>query len=307
MPSVSHSSNRRGELSGLGKTEHRGLGLRTASRLVPLFTKILANESSRRIAVVSSGKSRTIASLQAFIEGLPSAVAASSIDYEPADPALLYFHDNIQYQLYTKKDKQLKNKLRSIQMQPASKLTARNVLERLYQRSFVEKLANGDYSLADPVSGKSIKDEVDAVRMLHGLYLIGSNLREEGAGSLLEDYFRPDESAWFAYLFDAKVRIRPSESFRYDCLLLFHLGLLRERSGICQSNRELRHSSNLTGRLFSPCRAMLASGFKPFPPSTICTRGNDHTIRCPTTNSSSERCIHTAERNLHVREQRLAR
>ncbi|CAF4406432.1 unnamed protein product, partial [Rotaria magnacalcarata] len=40
--------------------------------------------------------------------------------------------------------------------------------------------------------------------MLHGLYLIGSNLREEGVESLLEKYFSVNESAWFAYLQDAK-------------------------------------------------------------------------------------------------------
>jgi hypothetical protein len=166
--------------------------------------KICLNDSSNRIRLVSSGKSRTQASLNAFVKGLPSTLP-SLIDYEPADPSLLYFHNNSKYQTYYKKDKQLKNKLQSIGTQSYSKQMTRNVLERLYDVSFVDKLANGYYSIIDDVSGKSIKNEVDAVRMLHSLYLIGSNLREDGAGTLLEKYFHSDEAAWFAYLHDAKV------------------------------------------------------------------------------------------------------
>jgi len=200
------NKNRRGELSGLGKTEHRGLARRLTERLLPLFMKITLSNSPNRIRVVSSGKSRTIASLHAFIDGLPSTLT-SLIDYEPSNPTLLSFNENIHYQKYYKKDIQLKTKLRSIEMQLYSKQMARNVLERLYKSSFIDKLANGYYSIIDNDSGKSIKNEVDAVRILHGLYLIGSNLREEGVGDLLEKYFQQNESAWFAYLHDAKVNI----------------------------------------------------------------------------------------------------
>jgi len=168
--------------------------------------KMSLSNSSNRISLVSSGKARTISSLNAFVEGLPSTLA-SLIDYEPSNPTLLSFHENVNYQTYYKKDKQLKNKLRSIEMQSYSKQMARNVLERLYKQSFIDKLTNGYYSIVDNESGKSIKNEVDAVRMLHGLYLIGSNLREEGVGDLLEKYFHSNESAWFAYLHDAKVNI----------------------------------------------------------------------------------------------------
>ncbi|CAF1352330.1 unnamed protein product [Rotaria sordida] len=166
----------RGELSGLGKIEHQ---------------------------VVTSGKSRTIASLNTFIEGLPSTLT-SLIDYEPANQILLYFHDNNKYETYYRKDRQLKNKIRSIEMQLYSKQMARNLLERLYNVSFVDRLANRYNTIIDSELGKSIKNEVDAVRMFHGLYLTGSNLRVEGVESLLEKYFLSDESAWFAYLQDAK-------------------------------------------------------------------------------------------------------
>jgi hypothetical protein len=131
----------------------------------------------------------------------------SLIDYEPPNPTILSFNEDINYQTYYKKDKQLKSKIQSIETQSYSKEMARNVLKRLYTSSFIDKLINGDYSIIDNDSGKSIKNEVDAVRMLHGLYLIGSNLREEGVGDLLEKYFHPNESAWFAYLHDAKVNL----------------------------------------------------------------------------------------------------
>jgi hypothetical protein len=167
---------------------------------------MVSRNSPNRIRVVSSGKSRTIASLNAFVNGLPF-IVTSLIDYEPSNPTLLSFHENIQYQKYYKKDIPLKTKLRSIEMQSYSKEMARKVLERLYKQSFIDKLANGYYSIVDNDSGKSIKNEVDAARMLHSLYLIGSNLREEGVGDLLEKYFQQNESAWFAYLHDAKVNI----------------------------------------------------------------------------------------------------
>jgi hypothetical protein len=193
-------------LSGLGKIEHRNLASRLTKRLLPLFTKAFLSNSLRRISLVSSGKSRTVASLNAFVEGLPS-ILTPLIDYEPPNPKLLHFHSNIKYQTYYKKDKQLRNKLQSIEIQSYSKQMARNVLKRLYKQPFIDRLANGYYSIIDNEPGQSVENEVDAVRMLHGLYLVGSNLREEGVGTLLEKYFNLDESAWFAYLHDAKVNI----------------------------------------------------------------------------------------------------
>ncbi|CAF2476800.1 unnamed protein product [Rotaria sp. Silwood2] len=193
----------RGQLSGLGKIEHQNLGRRLTERILPLFMNGLLTNSSTRIRIVNSGKPRTKESSDAFVQGLPIAIKRL-IDYEPANPTLLSFYDDIKYQTYFKQDKQLKNKLRSIQVQPYSRKMARNVLERLFKESFIDKLANGSYLIIDNESGKSIKNEIDAVRMLHGLYLIGPNLREEGVEYLLEKYFNLNESAWFAYLQDAK-------------------------------------------------------------------------------------------------------
>ncbi len=216
------NSNRRGELSGLGKIEHQGLAYRLTVRLSSLFMKIVFSNSLDRIRVVSSGKSRTIASLNAFVQGLPSCIH-SRVDYEESNPSLLSFHENLRFQTYIKKDKQLKAKIRAIELQTYSKQMARNVLERIYKSSFIDKLSNGYYAITHNESGKSIKNEVDAARILHGLYLIGSNLREEGVGNLLNKYFHLNESAWFAYLHDAKVIIYAKNKY---FLIKFILGLL---------------------------------------------------------------------------------
>ena len=205
---------RRGELTGLGKAEHEQLGHRVVRRLLPLFQKVLRNHSRNRISVVSSGRSRSTASLNAFMKSFPSFMA-SLIDHEPDNPELLYFHENSKYQNGFKKSKLLKNKIRSIQMQPYSKEMARQVLEQIYDRAFVDRLTNEYYSIIDQASGKSIKNEVDAVLMLHGLYLIAPNLREEGVGHLLEKYFSVNASAWFAYLHDSRVsQHSPSHKIR---------------------------------------------------------------------------------------------
>lgn len=168
--------------------------------------KNLLSNSSRRIQLVDSGKSRTAASLNAFVEGLPLA-AKSLIDYELANPNLLSFYDSNKYQMHFKKEKFTKAKLQSIQSQPYTKRMITYVLERLYHRSFIERLINGSYSIIDHESGRSIKNEIDAARMLHGVYLIGPNLLEEGVESLLEKYLTLNESSWFAYIQDAKVNI----------------------------------------------------------------------------------------------------
>ena len=194
----------RGELTDLGKIEHQQLGHRLVKRLAPLFEKAIFNRHRNRISVVSSGRSRTIASLNAFVESLPLAIA-SRVDREPDNPDLLYFHEDSKYQNGFKKSKLLKNKIRSIQMQPYSREMARQVLERIFDTDFVDRLVNEEYSIIDRASGKSIKNEIDAAVMLHGLYLIAPNLRDEGVGDLLEKYFPLNASAWFAYLHDARV------------------------------------------------------------------------------------------------------
>lgn len=221
--------NRRGELSELGKIEQRGLAHRLTERLLPLFAKICLNNTSNRIQVVSSGKSRTQTSLHSFVRGLPQGLS-SLIDYQPPNPALLAFHENATYQNYVKRDDNLKFKLRSIESHSYSKYMARSVLEKIFKPAFVDRLAQQYYFIHHAESNKTIKNEIDAVRMLHGLYLIGSNLREEGAGDLLEKYFTPAESAWFAYLLDAKVK---TIDFHFDdnddlhlCFAFFFIGIL---------------------------------------------------------------------------------
>ena len=71
---------------------NKDLAHRVTKRLFPLFMKnLFASNSSNSIRLVSSGKSRAIASLNAFVEGLPSIHNVHSIDYELANPSLLYF------------------------------------------------------------------------------------------------------------------------------------------------------------------------------------------------------------------------
>lgn len=195
---------RRGQLSKLGVTEHRELAKRLEKRISPLFSRALYGRTHNRIQVLSSGKTRTYSSLQSFLNGL-SRVSPNVIDYDSSINNLLSFHEDPTYQAYFRKDKQLKNKLRSIYSQAKSKKLARDVLERLFDSWFIDKLARGEYSFFHNESEKYIKNEIDAVRMIHSLYLIGPNLREEGVGNLFEKYFNADESIWFAYLHDAKV------------------------------------------------------------------------------------------------------
>ena len=166
----------------------------------------LLNNSTNSIKLIGAKEPRTVQSLDAFIDGLPR-VITPLLDYEPGNPTLLRFNLNTDYVSYLAKDKQLKEKIRSIQMQTNSKQMARNVLERLYKKPFVDKLANGYYSKVGSVSNVPMTNEVDAVITLYTLFIEVSCLIEEGIGSLLDKYFHKKEVAWFGYVFDATVNI----------------------------------------------------------------------------------------------------
>jgi len=230
----------RGELTGLGKNEHQQLARRLVKRLSTLFEKSIYNRHRNRISVVSSGQSRATASLNAFVSSLPSLIA-SQIDREADNPGLLYFHLDSKYQNGFKKAKLLKNKIRSIQMQPYSREMARQVLEQIFHRDFVERLSNEEYSIVfDQTSSKSIKNELDAAIMLHSLYLIAPNLREEGVGDLLDKYFHFNTSAWFAYLHDSREFYEKGPSFSNQTSTFEMAKILRddffEHTDLCSRN-----------------------------------------------------------------------
>ncbi|MBM3115411.1 histidine-type phosphatase [Jeongeupia naejangsanensis] len=215
--------------------------------------------AARQIVVQSSGVDRAVDSASFFSQSLtgnapalkPVTVAADALTAYPANAPvaqaagvnrfLLYFHklvaktdlvsdpaspyyqtyqDSLAFQAYAA-DADLSAKLAGFNADPALKTAARTVLERLFTKTFVDRIDNGTYSFANSGSfsftsddgkftntltgdGKTtVKGIVDVVSMLYNVYVITPAFK----GTLDLDFgaYLPDAQArTFAYLQDAQ-------------------------------------------------------------------------------------------------------
>ncbi|WP_043762887.1 histidine-type phosphatase [Aeromonas taiwanensis] len=231
-----------GLLSALGKEEHANLATRLAERLPTLLT---GGASPLCLKVETSGKDRANESAYFFMQSLAKRVSLvadsadcyvsqenpSEIDKGLRNKFELYFHKTEpegQYAQYlpTFQDYQafigdedngvapapeLTEALEALKALPRTRVMAREMLERLYSKAFVDELAGGvEYVAVNPEDGGKtyVHDEVDAALMLYNLFIIGPGMVREaqaqGAPWDLEQFITPEESAWFSYLSDAE-------------------------------------------------------------------------------------------------------
>ena len=215
--------------------------------------------SPRKIVVLNSGVDRAVDSSSFFtqsltttapalapITGFAAALTAYPANAPVAQPAganrfLLYSHklaaktdlvtdnkdpyyqtyqDSLAYQAYSS-DADVAAKLSGLNTDPTLKAAARTVLERLFAKSFVDKIDNGTYTFANTGTftftssdgkftntltgdGKTtVKSLVDAVSMLYNLYVITPAFK----GTLDLDFaqYLPEEQAKsFAYVQDTQ-------------------------------------------------------------------------------------------------------
>lgn len=231
-----------GLLSAVGKEEHALLATRLAERLPALLGK---GGVPGCIWVETSGKDRANESAYYFMESLAKRVDfitdskacyvsqqnPSEIDKGLRNKFELYFHktepegDYLQYlpafQAYmafvgdeeegVSPAPELSEALGGLKTLPQTRVMAREMLERLYSKAFVDELAAGvEYVAVNPEDGDKtyVRDEVDAALMLYNLFIIGPGMIREaqaqGAPWDLEQFITPEESAWFSYLSDAE-------------------------------------------------------------------------------------------------------
>lgn len=231
-----------GLLSAVGKEEHALLATRLAERLPALLGK---GGVPGCIRVETSGKDRANESAYYFMESLAKRVDfitdskacyvsqqnPSEIDKGLRNKFELYFHktepegDYLQYlpafQAYmafvgdeeegVSPAPELSEALGGLKTLPQTRVMAREMLERLYSKTFVDELAAGvEYVAVNPEDGDKtyVRDEVDAALMLYNLFIIGPGMIREaqaqGAPWDLEQFITPEESAWFSYLSDAE-------------------------------------------------------------------------------------------------------
>ena len=202
-----------GLLSALGKEEHANLATRLAERLPTL----LATESTPLcLKVETSGKDRANESAYFFMQSLAKRVSLvtdspdcyvsqenpSEIDKGLRNKFELYFHKTEPQGEYTRylptfqayqafvgdEDNgvapapELTEALDALKALPRTRVMAREMLERLYSKAFVDELAAGvDYVAVNPEDGGKthVRDEVDAALMLYNLFIIGPGMIRE--------------------------------------------------------------------------------------------------------------------------------
>ncbi len=202
-----------GLLSAVGKEEHALLATRLAERLPALLGK---GGVPGCIRVETSGKDRANESAYYFMASLAKRVDfitdskacyvsqqnPSEIDKGLRNKFELYFHktepegDYLQYlpafQAYmafvgdeeegVSPAPELSEALGGLKTLPQTRVMAREMLERLYSKAFVDELAAGvEYVAVNPEDGDKtyVRDEVDAALMLYNLFIIGPGMIRE--------------------------------------------------------------------------------------------------------------------------------
>ena len=146
-------------------------------------------------------------------------VKATDLVTNTADPLYTTYQASLAYQDYKSNDADLLAKQSGLTVTPEAAVAGRVLLERLFARSFVDKIANGTYSFANTGSfsfasddgkfspslsgdGKtSIKSIGDAGSLLYELYVIAPAMRSE-AGVDFTAYMPAAQAKFFAALND---------------------------------------------------------------------------------------------------------
>lgn len=204
---VLHQRSGYGELSALGRREHRDMAARTIARQQSFFTSAAAD--GKRLSVSHSGKSRAVDSATAFVEGWLAVQPAyrELVDDAVADVDTVYFNSGKYgeaYEDYLDHDPRLKAALSGIENAPGTRELAKALLERLYSPEFVSRLDSGEWTfIAAADEDDTLSSAVDAALALYGLYVIASNLVDDEVLDF-SPFITPEHAAWLAYVDDAE-------------------------------------------------------------------------------------------------------
>jgi hypothetical protein len=146
-------------------------------------------------------------------------VPANDLVTDPADPFYRTYIDSRSYQAYFE-DPDLLAKEAAITADPAGRAHGRAALERLFTKSFVDRIDSGELSFADTGTlsftsddgkftstltgdGKTIIASLaDAGAYLYDLYSVAPAMKFE-AGADFAPYLLPQQAEYFAYVKDA--------------------------------------------------------------------------------------------------------
>lgn len=177
--------NRRGELTGLGRKQTENWTQRVVKRLSTLFNKALHGDQRRRVRMISTSSIRVRETREVFVQNL-STFMSSSIVRELDDPDILTVHLNDPiYQPFIVHGKQVHEKIQSISMQPKSKILKKQILQRFYESSFIDRISLRKDTYYDDENDVSLNHQADAVMILHNLFLPSIHLQRKSKEKLL--------------------------------------------------------------------------------------------------------------------------
>jgi len=284
-----------GLLTKLGEEEPAGIASRMAQRLPSILTNNA--EQPVCIQVQTSGKARANQTAYYFMQSLGKQVAFVSddatqcyqtqnkpdkIDKKLVNKFELYFHKtnpakNSNYLQYAanyehyrsfKDSEKLEAVFDAIAEQPKTKLLAREMLERIYTKQFVDFLEN-DLSTdkhcnvtADNCiktntrkpdetenDWKYVNNEVDAASKLYNMFIIGPGMQREAQDDDwdLKRFITEEESAWFAYQSDAEDFYEKGPSFADGHGVTYNIAkpllkdMFNEMQAIANNNQSIQH------------------------------------------------------------------
>ncbi|MFT6403934.1 MAG: hypothetical protein ACJA2U_000283 [Marinomonas primoryensis] len=290
-----------GLLTKIGEEEPSGIATRMAERLSPLMRN--ASQQPVCIQVQTSGKARANQTAHFFMQSLVKDVnyvsddavqcyqaqtQANKIDKKMVNKYELYFHKtnpakNANYQEYKdnykayktfKKSDKLEAALDELARLPQTKLLAREMLERIYTKEFVDFLEHqiSDDKNCDVSAGncfktntrtpdeteddwKYVQNEVDAASKLYNMFIIAPGMLREaqaqGGEWDLKQFITPEESAWFAYQSDAEDFYEKGPSFADGHGVTYNIAkpllkdMFNEMDAVANDRQAVKHVAKL--------------------------------------------------------------
>lgn len=188
-----------GELSISGADELKGIGQRVGEQFGEIF------DSERTVLAYATYKDRAPQSRDHFLEGLRLVLGEHtppiiSQHYEKgSDPYLRPYDLATRYQDYKDEGEWTNILGKYLEEQPKNPVFAREILTQIIDEELYTTLSNGELEFEDDKGRVKLNSPEDAVNNLYQLYIISSNLKNEGTFDFGK-YFTEEQLAWYENL-----------------------------------------------------------------------------------------------------------
>ncbi|MCM3171867.1 MULTISPECIES: histidine-type phosphatase [unclassified Paenibacillus] len=187
-----------GLLSISGGEELKGIGSRLGQNFKDIFT------DDKKVIAQATFKDRTPQSRDQFIEGLEESLGNKKVDIvssafeEGSDPYLRPYDLATKYTEYAE-DGAWVELYENYATQEKGTTYAKELLSPLFSDRFYQRLDAGEFQLKDEKGKVKLSNPTEAASNLYELYIISSNLKEEG-NLEFGRYFTTNQLKWYESL-----------------------------------------------------------------------------------------------------------